>query len=96
MSNNAIAKHLAWQAASEFVMSTKDLAAAALTAWPSIVDVSPVKRENVTPKEYLKLAEHSPHLIARARFAPPRPGGKGFGTFEVEYSVPVLKRSGKS
>lgn len=53
---------------------------------PFIVDVRPVRSENLTPKEYLKIIQSDPTLIDRSQFVPPTPGIQGFGHFFVRYS----------
>lgn len=58
----------------------------------STIELTPVKDEVVTSKEFLRLSQESPHLIARSRFVPPVIGKKDFGGFHVRYSVPMLKR----
>ena len=50
-----------------------------------------VRKEVMPPEQFLSLSKKSPHLIARSRFVPPRIGEQGFGSFEVQYSVPMLK-----
>ena len=57
-----------------------------------IVDMVPVRREVVSPKAFLRLTRESPHLIARSRFVAPTIGRSNFGSFEVSYTTPVLKR----
>lgn len=59
---------------------------------PMTIDVTTIRREVVTAKEFLRLSKESPHLIARSRFVPPMLGHDDFGAFDVHYSVPVLKR----
>jgi hypothetical protein len=59
----------------------------------SVIDLTPVRREVVSPQEYLRLTKESPHLIAKSRFVTPSVGRGDFGKFEVEYSVPLLKRA---
>lgn len=53
----------------------------------------PVRREALTPEEYRRLTSESQTTIARARYVPPQLGDGGFGRFEVEYSIPILKRA---
>lgn len=50
-----------------------------------------VRQETVSPAEYLRISKQSPHLIARSRFVPPRIGEHSFGSFEIQYSVPLLR-----
>ncbi|WP_454706662.1 hypothetical protein [Delftia acidovorans] len=50
-----------------------------------------VRREVLTPSEFRKLLHESPELIARSRFIAPVMGKKGFGNFEVQYTIPRLK-----
>ena len=57
-----------------------------------LTELSPVRREVVTPQEYLRLTREQPHLIARSRFVAPGIGRPDFGGFEVQYSVPLYKR----
>ena len=56
-----------------------------------IIDVSPVKQETVSAKEFARLSIDSPHLIARSRYVAPTFGRRDFGRFEVRYTVPILK-----
>jgi hypothetical protein len=60
---------------------------------PPTVEMTPVRREVVSPAEFLRLAKESPHLIARSRFVAPAVGRRDFGGFEIHYSVPVLRRA---
>jgi hypothetical protein len=53
---------------------------------PFVVDVRPVRSENISVKEYLRLIESSPGLIEKAQFVAPIQGKKGFGMFSVKYS----------
>lgn len=59
---------------------------------PFVIDMAPVRKEVLSPQEFLRLTEESPHLIQRSRFIGPKVGRSGFGSFEVQYSIPVLKR----
>lgn len=56
-----------------------------------VVDVTPVKEEILSSKEFVRLSEKSPHLIAKSRFLLPEIGKRGFGRFEVRYTVPMLR-----
>lgn len=58
-----------------------------------VIDLTPVRREILTPAEFLRLSKESPHLIQRSKFVTPTIGGRDFGGFEVHYSVPLLKRA---
>jgi len=60
---------------------------------PLVIDVTPVRSEVLSPQEFLRLTEESPHLIQRSRFVGPKVGRPGFGGFEVQYAVPMLKRA---
>lgn len=51
-----------------------------------------VRSETMSPAEYLRLSKQTPHLIARSRFVPPRIGERSFGSFEVQFSVPMLRQ----
>ncbi len=55
------------------------------------IDLTPVKRETLSPAEFLSLAKQRPHTIFRSRFIAPTVGGRDFGGFEVEYTIPQLK-----
>ena len=57
----------------------------------NIIDVSPIREETVSAKEFLRLSTESPHLIARSRYVAPTIGRQDFGRFEVRYTVPMLK-----
>ena len=54
---------------------------------------SPVRREVVSPAAFLRISQDKPHLIARSRFVPPVIGQRDFGSFEVQYTVPMLKHA---
>lgn len=58
-----------------------------------LIEFTPVKREVLSPAEFLRLSKDRPHSIARSRFVAPKFGSKGFGGFEVEYDVPQLRQS---
>ncbi len=55
------------------------------------IELTPVKREILTAKEFLYISNHRPHTISRSRFIAPTVGGRDFGGFEVEYITPQLK-----
>lgn len=57
-----------------------------------LIVATPVRKEILSPREFLRLSKESPHLIQRSRFIGPIVGRAGFGGFEVQYSVPMLKR----
>lgn len=52
---------------------------------------APVTRETVSAQEFLRLTRGGGRSIKRSRFVPPTLGARGFGRFEVVYSVPVLR-----
>jgi hypothetical protein len=54
---------------------------------------SPVRREVVSPADFLRISKDKPHLIARSRFIAPTIGRKDFGSFEIQYTVPLLKQA---
>lgn len=56
------------------------------------IELTPVRREIVSPAEYVRMTKESPHLIAHSRFLAPAVGKRDFGSFEIQYSVPVLRR----
>lgn len=58
---------------------------------PNTVELTPVKREVLSAKEFLIVTRGDPLSVARSRFVPPVPGKSGFGTFEVVYDIPKLK-----
>ena len=58
---------------------------------PQIIDMTPVKHEVVSAQEFVRIAVERPYAVARSRFVPPRIGSKGFGSFEVEYTTPILR-----
>jgi hypothetical protein len=53
--------------------------------------LKPVRREVVSPAEFQRIVRESPHLIERSRFVSPTIGKRDFGSFELHYSVPVLR-----
>lgn len=57
----------------------------------SAMSLELVRKDVLTPTEYRKLMHESPELIARSRFVAPVMGKKGFGSFEVQYTIPRLK-----
>lgn len=57
-----------------------------MKASPFVVDVRPVRSENITAEEYMRITKESPTLIERAQFVPPSQGKPGFGSFMVRYS----------
>lgn len=56
------------------------------------IDLGLVRSEVLTPREFLQLVKEQPMAVGRSRFLPPSLGQSGFGGFEVQYSVPQLKR----
>lgn len=54
----------------------------------------PVRIEQLSAEKFAEVVERSRVNIARSRFIPPKIGRPGFGKFEVEYKVPLLKRAG--
>jgi hypothetical protein len=65
------------------------------TGFGNLLGFSAIRRETVSPQDYLRISKESPHLIAKSKFIAARPGKKGFGAFEVVYSSPILKRQNK-
>ncbi len=55
--------------------------------------LTPVRREVVSPAEYLRISRESPHLIERSRFLGPLKGKRDFGAFELQYAVPMLRKT---
>ena len=60
---------------------------------PKQIHYSPIKREVVSAREFVRLTRERPASIARSRFVAPTIGGRDFGGFEVEYTVPKLRQS---
>lgn len=58
----------------------------------SLTHMTPVRRELLTPSEFRSLVKESPDLIARSRFIAPTIGQRNFGGFDVQYTIPRLKR----
>ena len=54
--------------------------------------LTPVRREQVTAAEFVRITQERPSDIARSRFVPPRLGEKGFGSVDVEYTAPMLRQ----
>jgi len=52
----------------------------------------PVRVERLPASRFLEMAERERANIARSRFIPPAIGSRSFGTFEVQYRLPVLRR----
>lgn len=59
----------------------------------SVEVLVPVRVERLPANKFVEVVEQSRVNIARSRFVPPSIGSRGFGHFEVEYKVPVLKRA---
>jgi len=53
----------------------------------------PVRVERLSANKFVETVERTRANIARSRFIPPSIGSRGFGHFEIEYKVPVLKRA---
>lgn len=53
----------------------------------------PKRVERLSPGDFVTLVDEQRSNIASSRFVAPRIGGKGFGSFEVRYKVPVLKKA---
>ena len=49
-----------------------------------------VKRETLSPTQFIELSRSRPADIKRATYVIPTIGKPGFGTFEVEYHAPRL------
>lgn len=58
-----------------------------------IIDMTPVKRESVSAAEFVRIVKTRPNSIARSRFVAPRLGERGFGRFDVEYTMPLLRHA---
>lgn len=54
------------------------------------VELVAVKREVLSPKDYIELSRSKPTQIKHATYVTPRIGKPGFGAFEVEYHNPKL------
>lgn len=55
------------------------------------LDTRQVTVEEMSAKRFLELAQKNPGMIKSSRMVMPRPGQRGFGTIEVEYTHPILK-----
>lgn len=53
----------------------------------------PKRVERLSPGDFVVLVDEQRSNIASSRFVAPRIGSKGFGSFEVRYKVPVLKKA---
>jgi len=55
----------------------------------------PVKKESVSPREFLKMAESPTERasISRVHFEPPKIGSGSFGKLVVEYDWAKLRRA---
>lgn len=51
----------------------------------NVIQLAAVKREILTPKEYIELSRTRPSTIKSAKFILPVIGKPGFGAFDVEY-----------
>lgn len=49
-----------------------------------------LKREVLSPRQYIELSRSKPAEIKRATYVIPTIGKPGFGAFEVEYHAPRL------
>lgn len=58
-----------------------------------LVELSPIRSEVMAVDQFLQLSKRAPLDIKRSRFLPPKLGESGFGSVEVEYSVPILRQS---
>lgn len=63
------------------------------TSKRDMIDLRLVYGERLSPKEFLRLSKDRPHVIAQSRFVAPVIGASGFGSFDVKYATPILKRS---
>lgn len=59
------------------------------------IELTPVKREVLSPAEFLRLSKDRPHSIARSRFVAPKFGSKGFGGFVGGWGASAIWRSQK-
>ena len=55
------------------------------------IDVFPVDRETLSPKEFIELVATRPDLIGRTSIKLPVLGSKSFGQISVEYTRPRYK-----
>lgn len=55
---------------------------------------TPIKSEILSAQEFKELVKSSKSsLVKRSRFLPPSPDRAGFGSFVVEYRIPLLKNT---
>lgn len=55
------------------------------TSFEGTVEMVIVKKEVMSPQDFLRVQKSEPGSIKTASFLPPRIGQKSFGAFEVEY-----------
>ncbi len=58
--------------------------------------LAPVKRERMTPQDFMIASNEQRGNIAHVKFIPPVIGDRTFGTFDVEYQNAILKPSNQS
>jgi len=51
-----------------------------------------VESEQLSPQEFLNIAEEEPTRIKSSNFVPPKLGENHFGYVRIEYRKPVFKR----
>lgn len=54
------------------------------------IEMVVIKREVLSPQEFMNVNKSKPNSIKSASFVAPRIGSKSFGAFEVEYRTPKL------
>lgn len=55
------------------------------------IDVFPVERETLSPKEFMELVAKNPDLIRSTSIQLPKLGSNSFGKISVEYTRPLYK-----
>ena len=55
---------------------------------PITLDVQPVMQEELSAREFLRLAQTNPGIIKSSRAILPKQGRRGFGSFLVQYVYP--------
>lgn len=56
-----------------------------------IILAAPVKEEDVSPEEFLRMDEHEKANIKESRIIPPKLGSNGWGKIHISYNFPVYK-----
>lgn len=55
------------------------------------IELEPVRRERLSPAEFLEVLDSDRGRIASSNYVAPRLGDNHFGYFEVEYDRPIYR-----